>query len=118
MLSVGQGITGANNERARLALGANQNAISLLGVQAQNQNQRYANDVNTIQANHNNRVQRFRDTPASFGQRLGDMGLALAGNAAGSAIGGGISRIGAASANGGGSPGRSQAFGELQRVGR
>ncbi len=121
MLAVGQGITGANNQRAQLALGANQNAISLFNAQAHNQNQRYASDVSRVQNQHAINTQRFRDTPASFGQRIGDLGLSLAGNAAGAYAGGAIAGIGGQAAGVAANnprPTRERTFGELQRVGR
>jgi hypothetical protein len=87
-LNVGQNIQGADNERARLALAGNQGAIAMFGAQAANQNQRFASDINRIQTQHAMDVNKFRLTPATFGQQIRDVGLAAAGAYAGGGLSG------------------------------
>ncbi len=118
MLNVGQGITGQDTQRAQLGLAGNQNAVAIFGAQANNQNQRYANDINRVQAQHNMDMNTYRNTPATFGQQIRDIGIA----GAGQFVGNRIARIGntttpepvTAPQN----PGRAAAFGQLRRVGR
>jgi hypothetical protein len=126
MMNVGQSLKGADNEKARLALAGNQNAVSMLTAQAQNQNQRFSNDINRIQGQYGMDMQRFKETPATFGQKLTDLGLAAAGTYAGAGIAGAIPSIGAsmgASAGAqapafGQSLGRKKALNQIQSLGR
>lgn len=91
MLNVGQGITGQDTQRAQLGLEGNRSAIAMFGQQASNQNQRYANEIARVQGQHNMNMEQFKSTPARFGQQLRDIGLAAAGQAAGSYMTGGAS---------------------------
>jgi hypothetical protein len=115
-LNVGSSVTGQDAERARLALAGNQGALSAFNSQAANQNQRFLNEAKRIQAQHEMSMGRFRETPASFGQQLTDVGLSLAGNVAGQYIGSRIPGIGSSSSSEG-QPGRQRTFGQLSRLG-
>lgn len=120
-LNVGNSVVGQDAERARLALAGNQGALAAFNSQAANQNQRFANETNRIQTQHEMDMNRFRETPASFGRQLTDVGLSLAGNAAGQYIGSQIPSFGGPSsspARFGESGGRQRTFGQLSRVGR
>ena len=79
MLNVGQGIVGQDTQKAQLGIEGNRSAISMFGAQANNQNQRYANEINRVQGQHKMNSDRFSSTPASFGRKIGDLGFATAG---------------------------------------
>lgn len=115
-LNVGNSIIGQDMQRAQLGLAGNQNALATFNSQAANQNQRFANETNRIQGQHGMEVNKFKNTPATFGRQLTDVGLSLAGNAAGQYIGSNILAGGKTTL--GGNPGRERAFDELSRVGR
>lgn len=88
MLNVGQGIVGQDTQKAQLGIEGNRGAIAMFGAQANNQNQRYANEVNRVQNQYKMDMDTFRATPAKFGQQLKDVGLAAAGQGFGTFLGG------------------------------
>lgn len=98
LLNVGQNVTGSDTERARLALAGNQGAVNLLGIQANNQNQHYANEINRVNTDYRNRLEAFNNRPASFGRRLMDVGMTAAGAYAGGGISGAMGGMSPAAA--------------------
>ena len=98
-LNVGQNIKGAEQDRAKLALMGNQVGNQLYATQAQNQNQRFQNDMMRIQNQYGMDLNQFNATPASFGEKLTDLGLATLGNYVGAKMGGGLNSVGGLSNN-------------------
>jgi hypothetical protein len=75
-----------NDELAKSAMALNYGnaAVGLAHQQATQQNQRHLNNVNTVKTQHDMNMDRFKNTPATFGQRLTDVGLNYIGNNLGS----------------------------------
>lgn len=119
VMDIASGIRGDDMERSRLGLAQAQNAISTFGAQSTDQMNRYNSSVNAANVNYNNQLNKFKNTPRSFGGRLLDTGMAIGGQAAGSYLGGRMSNFASGGSGAiGGSSARGSAFSQLQRVGR
>lgn len=129
LLNVGEHIKGVP-EKAKFGLATSNNALNLFNAQANNQNQRYANEINRIQNQYALDLNRYQSTPASFGQKLVDLGLSVAGQAGGRYLGNKMSgfmgesptvnpapAVNQSPATFGGNIGRQQTFNQLRRVG-
>lgn len=93
LLGIGQNIKAAENDKAKLASYNNQIANQMFATQAQNSNQRYLNEMGRIQNQYGMDLARYNSTPASFGQKLTDVGLKALGDYIGAKTGGGISTL-------------------------
>ena len=98
-LNTGQAIKGAEQDRAKLALYGSQVNNQLYATQAQNQNQRYQNDVNRIKEQYAMDLNQWKSKPASFGEKLTDLGLATTGNYLGTQVSAGLNSFGGANSN-------------------
>lgn len=84
-LDLGRTLRGDELQRSQMALQGSNSAINLASQQATQQNQRYANDVQRVGRQYTMDMDRFRATPARFGERLLDTGLSYVGQNLGSA---------------------------------
>jgi len=127
LMELGQNIQG-KGQKSELALHGNNAALGVFNSQAQNQNQRYANDIARVTNQYGLDMQQHNATPARFGQKLMDLGLATAGQAAGAYLAPKIPGVGTGTAVNNPAPvppaqfgqnyRRNQAFRQLAQVGR
>lgn len=127
LMELGQNIQG-KGQKSELGLQGNNAALGVFNAQAANQNQRDANNIARITNQYGLDMQQHNATPARFGQKILDLGLATAGQVAGSYIGSKIPGTGNGAAVNNPTPvapvqfgrnyKRNQAFTQLARVGR
>lgn len=123
-MEIGQGVKSGDLQKSNLGLAQNQNALGTFSAQDYSSNQRHANDMNRVALENNAALNRFNSTPATFGQRLTDLGFATAGSYLGANIGAGLSRLNrgpetpGVAPNFGNNPRRRQALAQLTAVGR
>jgi hypothetical protein len=93
-LNNAQQVKAAEQDRARLALAGGHLGLQTFQAQANDQNQRYQNDVNRVKNQYDIDLSRFKNTPATFGQKLTDLGLATAGEIGATYATGGLNQMG------------------------
>lgn len=124
LMEIGQGIKSGDIQKSNAALANSQNALGIFNSQAHNSNQRYANEISRVTNQYKMDVDKFNSTPATFGQRLTDLGFATVGNQVGARIGSSLSNLNkgpevpGVAPNFGKDTKRKQAFKQLAAVGR
>ena len=78
-IGTAQGIKAAEQDRAKLALLGNQLALGTYQAQANDQNQRFNNEMNRVQNQYGMNLAQFNSKPASFGEQLRNTGIGLGG---------------------------------------
>jgi hypothetical protein len=86
ILGIGRGLKGDELQKSQLALAYGTQAQNAAFQQNTIQNNRYANEVTRLGRQHQMEMDRFRETPATFGQQLVQLGGSLAGQAAGTYV--------------------------------
>ena len=78
-IGTAQGIKAAEQDRAKLALLGNQLTLGTYQAQANDQNQRFNNEMNRVQNQYGMNLAQFNSKPASFGEQLRNTGIGLGG---------------------------------------
>jgi hypothetical protein len=76
-IGTAQGIKAAEQDRAKLAIMGNNLALGTYQAQANDQNQRFNNDMNRVQNQYGMNLAQFNSKPASFGEQLRNTGIGL-----------------------------------------
>lgn len=80
MMSLGQGFKQIESDKANNAMQGNASALSLYNTQASDQVSRYNANVQRIMGQYKMDLENHKSRPATFGQKLTDMGFQAAGS--------------------------------------